>query len=108
MEARPGSPYFLHPHTHSGVKESFLKIAQSVITLFQQNQLTGNDTADVSCSPVNSYSRSPLPVTFQAKKGARYQHTASNESNGRVVVTDKRSSPGTRQNDETMMQKCCS
>lgn len=90
-----------------GVKEAFLKIAQSVITLFQQNQLTGNDTVDMSCSPVNSYSRSPLPVTFQAKKGARYHHTASGESNGRVVVTDKRSSLA-RQNSGTMMQKCCS
>ncbi len=43
-----------------GVKEAFLKLAQSVISLHQHNQL-GEALMEPSYSPLNSYTINPQP-----------------------------------------------
>ena len=87
------------PFLPLGVKEAFLKVAQGVIHLFQQN-LLGNYTLEPSYSPMNSYPTNQLQssTTYNQKPQRNGQHTPA-----AIVNVDSH-----KDDERGYYQKCCS
>ena len=87
----------------AGVKETFLKVAQGVIALFQCNELVANNVIEPSYSPLNSCT----PTQHLYSSPHYHQSQPSHlEPNGRVTTApyDRRSSTNSQ---DSFFHKCC-
>ena len=85
----------------AGVKETFLKVAQGVIALFQCNELVANNAIEPSYSPLNS-----CTPTQHLYSSPHYQSQPSHlEPNGRVTAPHDRKSSTDSQ--DGFFHKCC-